>query len=980
VKWEEYAKASENILSSPLVPSSLDIISLIKRVNPTRLTLSESERERGYQLKNRLQSLLLEHYGDTFHLIPHPVSPNIILIKHRALPSIDACHADRASLSSEAIARVETAASLHPRREQPKPNREKWPLETGVVLSPKDALKKGQALLDEYDYTAAEEVLAGIRARGPGDLQVVARGAAILLHEIGAFQRCIDTLLTQPKHVLKDRGIRELLAVAYHHNGSVAEARALLYELHPAELGLEALFAYAEIAFKDGNLSAAMELVRLARGKEGYLSDLDALQSEIEEAMLALAEPVAQRARAALQSAAIEEARRLAREALDLSPDCQEARAVICAIEAIDAERQLAGLWASLENEASGERRVALLTTLLERDEERRETIKKLIAEEKERQRRIFFDEQLESLRDLVLKECWPECFDVVTVLMRQPEFGGRGSEVLSLSPFFPVLHENRRLHAINDRSAKDLWLRFVKVKTALAAGKGGGCLETLEELKPWFNARPEFQEDYLILLQGEQEQARKEIADLLGQSGAPGRPISEVRLLHGCVKRRMQVLPLEERRALLQLLEGRLASSITEQDPGQPLEEYREALQLGNREKAAYLRQEITDIDALEQIRAEVAEAFHIAVEPLTLELSDNLPIDLTTPPPLTIYFYCGRRFFLRDGPDALVMIDFAANTACRMSSPVFAKAVICDHSKEGSLLFVEKKEADECGDRVWRAELSAEPAAFTANFNMREWFDVEDGFSIIDIRSSSEKDTDYYLLIQRDEGSSPAKVFKKRLAPKGTVETLQLGNCTELMMWRCTSCPDSFIIVGEGQTRYVNRNLTSKSTIHGALNIYKIDEDDGCIYANEQKFFLTKRDIKLRLMKSYEKAIGLSLFEPKRVHGLSMQTGMALVVLGDGRQAFYHLANNKFSSKIRMGRVIPSDNEGKWYCFDYDRKERKLSLRDITEEIHTELEWGEFFHPDKPEGNQELLEWFHRSENFVYRPGEWEASDPAT
>ena len=224
MKWENCITASENILRSLQVPSSLEIITLIKKVNPTRLTLSETDRERGYQLKSRLQSLLLEHYGDTFQLIPHPASPNIILIKHRVLPSIDACHADLASLSSEAIKRVETAAALHPGREELKRCRKKGPRntghwKTGVALLPKKALKKAQALLAEYDYAAAEEVLAGLLAHDSDDLPVLLRAAAILLHEIGAYQRCIDTLLSQPKNVLKDRGLREMLAVAYHHNG-----------------------------------------------------------------------------------------------------------------------------------------------------------------------------------------------------------------------------------------------------------------------------------------------------------------------------------------------------------------------------------------------------------------------------------------------------------------------------------------------------------------------------------------------------------------------------------------------------------------------------------------------------------------------------------------------------------------------------------------------------------------------------------------
>ena len=975
MKWENCITASENLLSSLQVPSSLEIITLIKKVNPTRLTLSETDRERGYQLKSRLQSLLLEHYGDTFQLIPHPASPNIILIKHRVLPSIDACHADLASLSSEAIERVET---LHPGREELKRSRKKGPRETGhwetgVALSPKKVLKKAQALLAEYDYAAAEEVLAGLLAHDSDDLPVLLRAAAILLHEIGAYQRCIDTLLSQPKNVLKDRGLREMLAVAYHHNGSLPEARAILDELYPAELGLESLFAYADIAFKDGNLSAALELVMIAKSKEGFFSGLDSLQKEIETAMLAQAEPVVQKAQAAFQSAAIEEARQLAREALDLYPNCPQARAVISAIEAQNDEAQRAELWARLENEPSRERRIPLLATLLERDKERRDTIKSLLAEEKERQRRRLFDVQLESLRSLVLQECWPECFDGVTFLMKQPEFRERAREVLSLSPFFPVLHENKRLHSTTERGAKDLWLRFVKVKIALAAGNGAGCFETLGELKPWFNSCPEFKQDYLVLLQREQEKARTEIAALLAQSEAPECPISEVRLVHGCLRRRMLVLPIEERRELVRTMEGRLARLIPEQDPGQPLDEYREALQIGNSEKAAYLRQEITDTAAREALEAEIAEAFHIAWEPLTLEVSDDLPIDLTTPPPLLISFAAGHKIILEDGRDTYVMIDFAKKAACRMISPVFSKTTPLDSTQKDAFLFVEENGAEKLGGRLWRAELSVERAAFTASFDIRQWFEVEDGFCVEDVNLSSERDTDYYVLVKHAEGRCPAKVLRKRLAPKATIQTLQIGNRNELKMWRWGSYPDRFIVGGEGEFRHVNRNLSVKASLGVTPNIYKLDGQNGYVYGVED-CRLTQRGSKLELIKAYENAYCAGMYESGRVHGISFQTDTALIVLGDGRQAFYNLSNNKFSSKIRVGRVIPSHQDGKWYCFDYSRKDRKLWLRDITRDIHTELEWREFFCLRKKRKKMnKLILWFNNHDNFVYRPGEW-------
>src|SRR6185369_12969422 len=115
-------------------------------------------------------------------------------------------------------------------------------------------------------------------------------------------------------------------------------------------------------------------------------------------------------------------------------------------------------------------------------------------------------------------------------------------------------------------------------------------------------------------------------------------------------------------------------------------------------------------------------------------------------------------------------------------------------------------------------------------------------------------------------------------------------------------------------------------------------------------------------------------------RLHGISFQTDTALIVLGDGLQAFYNISNNKFSNKIRVGRVIPSNQDGKWYCFDYSSKERKLRLRDITQFIQSELEWREFFRPRaKRNKMRKLFLWFNEPDNFVYRPEEWGAAEPA-
>jgi hypothetical protein len=275
-----------------------------------------------------------------------------------------------------------------------------------------------------------------------------------------------------------------------------------------------------------------------------------------------------------------------------------------------------------------------------------------------------------------------------------------------------------------------------------------------------------------------------------------------------------------------------------------------------------------------------------------------------------------------------------------------------------------------------VWRARVSTESAVFTARFGMREWFEIEDGFSVEDICLSSERDTEYYINVTHDEGRAPAKILKKRLAPKGTIQSLQLGSLPDLDLWRWTNCPDTFLVKGEGEMRVVNRNLSVKESVSESPVLYRLDGANGYLYGIEH-CLLTKRNHNLEFVRRYQSAPSFGLFEPERYHGISFQTDTALVVLGDDQQAFYNLSNNKFSRKIRVGRVIPSKHDGKWYCFDYRREEGILRLRDITRDIRTKLEWREIFNPNAGEKAMEKhLMWFMEDYNFVYRSKEWEVS----
>lgn len=269
--WETHVQSAECMLRSSRIPASEEIISLIKRVNPTSLQLSESDRERGYLLKNELQNLLLENYGESFRIAQHPYCPDILLIKHKTLPTIDACHTHIQSLSVKALDALGDVWEPAPKPTAKVAAKDKSRAAASGASSPKDALRLAQSLLGEYEYSRAEVVLAGIRIGDSKDLPTLIKAARILVEEMGAYDRAIATLLSQPRQVLKDKEVRELLGLTYYGNDMIPEARALFDTVRPADMGTSALFAYADISFRDGNLSLALNLLKLSEAKEGGL-------------------------------------------------------------------------------------------------------------------------------------------------------------------------------------------------------------------------------------------------------------------------------------------------------------------------------------------------------------------------------------------------------------------------------------------------------------------------------------------------------------------------------------------------------------------------------------------------------------------------------------------------------------------------------------------------------------------------------------
>jgi len=950
MSWESYTRSAESLLNCSHIPSSLEIITLIKRVNPTKLSLSEPDRERGYELKGKLQNLLLENYGETFLLAPHPYSSDIVLIKHQALPSIDACHADIKSLSIKALDTVAVPAakpqeepnSKRARKDIPKAGRPR-------CCPPKEALRTAQRLLEEYDYTQAEELLAGIRISENRELPTLLRAARVLLEEMGAYDRAIETLLAQPDHIIREKSIRELLALSYYSNGMIPEARVIFDSTNPVELGKGALHAYADISFKDGNLSHAFNLLKVADEKTGFVTAFASLRKEIEACMLVEAEPWLQEAEAALARNELAQANSLAREALAHYPNFQMARDLVVFIDSAKAQAEIDGLWGKYGRCELGSEKLDLLASLLECDKGNKEKIKKLIALEKSNQKREVIDNRLGALRMLAAQENWPECFEILLWLSRQGDDPEPYRDAFQISPYFSVLYQNRKIQRISDEALKELWLSFIKVKSLLLSGLDQGCLEILESMKQYFRSYPVFREEYRKLLKIEQEKTRSAVHHLMEQLQAEC-SLAQARTIAACLRKPIAALPADEAALYSRVVEDLLYQLKPEKTDDELIEEYRVALQLGNAAKAALLGEQIPYRNVVLEIAAETAAMFAISAEPITVTVSEHLTVDLTTESQsLTRIGSSDRHVMYREDDETIVLVHLWRMSATRFRSVNFRELIPVDYNPAKDLFLFRDSEN---WNTVWRAKLTETASHFEAVFNITDHFSYEEGACFQALFLSCGKENDYYAFIENEPG---ARMVKQSLdITSNTVRTYRIKGEGKYI-YRLSYQPDSFAIGTDCGTTILNNNLTLPkgcSTVGCTLvpSFFAIDPGKAQIYVIADDVVKVLNE-KVRVVKQYPMSFGAAYFDTKSVHGMCPATETVLLSLHKGRGMFYNLDSNKFSNTFCLSRLIWSDIPSTWYYYEYDKDNSAITIKDITFEVGTILEWQVLCSQDQDE-----------------------------
>ena len=939
MNWEQHAQNALQLLVSAGTPSSEEIISSIKSVNPTSLMLSQSDRERAYDLKNRLQSALLENYGACFTLTPHPISQDIVLIKHLFLPSVDACHADLRRLSLAALDAVSPPQLPATTASTPRAKARTSP--SGNGLDTKTALVKADQHLENYEYAEAEAVLAGIRIKERKEIPDLVKAARMLSGDMGLFGPAIELLACQPRQFLKEKPVRELLACTYYRNGDLAEARAIFDAMHPEEVGKEALYDWAGLAFKDGNLSCALHLLNLADRSEGFVAAFTTLRADIEAAMLAEARPLLERALAAMAAGDVASAESLANLALQHCPKFREAGELVARIENEKLQSRLDSLWEELDQAQDSSGRLRLLAQLSELDKGNREKIGALIATEKERQKTDQTKSRLEELHGRLIQADWPGCFEILRSLSGGKALAPDLEGVYAMSPYFTVLHRNERLDRLSHREAKLRWLEFVKVKEDLEAGSREGCFRIMDDLKDCFEKYAAFDDAYRELQDYERGRAREEIRRLLDREESC---YAEAARTFGRIRNIMSILPLEERAAYSSEMEDRLKRLKPVGGAELPIPQYREALLLGSGEKAARLREKIGDNPALAEIDAEVEALFRIEAHPLSLVLSEEFPLDLAGEKGgLTVMGTNTRQVLLRENAETVIVIDFARMSAVKFQSILFRDLELCDSLPDSdSFLFIDHRSED----LMMRSRLSATDSRFTAVFPAHETFTLHVNDYVLGAFMSSTKDCEYYLFTRDVFDLRAAKCIKLGLDQNSRI-TKSRGEYIAGVE-RNRSHPDWFLLQTSFGEAFFNNNLAYQHCVQDEeVQIIATNAMDGWVYMSIEDV-VCSFDQSLKFQEKLGEHYCNRFLHESNVIGFAPQSGWVLVKDHDGKGFFRHLNEGRRTKGFSLGRVICTSTPSTWYYCEYDSGSDTLHLKKISPEHEEHFEWYEMFPPE--------------------------------
>ncbi|MEE8523238.1 MAG: hypothetical protein V3T72_04845 [Thermoanaerobaculia bacterium] len=273
-----------------------DLFDLIHQVNPTLRGFSRVEQERRYEVKSRLQSLLIRRFGDEDLKVQKADHENVVILEHRS-GLRDACHTLLSKLDLDARSWVQRQLDLaeSPEVDDSEPWLEKLRTADGGGDPPIDVptlLRMGRQAIETYDYEAAERHLK--RALTLSDASAESRrlDAALAFLELqvdrlGLDARALEIEDRLATEVRENPRVRALLALAAARLGDQERALALIEGLPPSIDGMyqprtaEVYATLAAAALRDRDRGAAERFLELCRRHDPTHPEISRLAAEV---------------------------------------------------------------------------------------------------------------------------------------------------------------------------------------------------------------------------------------------------------------------------------------------------------------------------------------------------------------------------------------------------------------------------------------------------------------------------------------------------------------------------------------------------------------------------------------------------------------------------------------------------------------------------------------------------------------------------
>ncbi|MEN8261939.1 MAG: hypothetical protein ABFR82_00555 [Nitrospirota bacterium] len=539
-------KKAEAILADDKISSIDIIIRAIKQINPTpHIHLSDKDKEQAYRIKSNLQNYLLGNYPDLFDLEPTEWDENIVLIRYKVTPLVDACHAKLHQLSRKVLAGLRKADSVKPARQKKKKVKSRSPdnINTDGIAG---CIDKARLYLDTYDYDDATEVLADMEIDRKQDLPALLRGVSILREEIGAYGTALDILLSIPDDLMGDE-VKEELANLYFLNNQLDDAKGLFEECNIYELKQESVYRYANLLHQKAESRAAYDMLELAERLDGHIDGIEALRRDINTVLITQAEPYLIRARSAFDQNSFEDSEAEVRNALSICPEYEDARDLLKVLLAIRSEDEVEALWKEYSGTSESSSRLTILKKLKIKDRQKGNEIDRLIKEavEEEKRSQIFntiseISRHLESGNN---EAAFNRLFLLLKERVRNESLKSLGHEY----PHIKAVLDNEDLLSLRQSKARDAWLSYIELTNISITGEMNRAEQLLKNAFAGFHNDTSYQKIKNMFDETARGIARKRVKDLFGQLESDDMNIDNAEKLYSLIRKESSVLSQHE-------------------------------------------------------------------------------------------------------------------------------------------------------------------------------------------------------------------------------------------------------------------------------------------------------------------------------------------------------------------------------------------------------------------------------------------------